>query len=398
MLLELATDIDSPSGYSSFARSFGEALYKAGVQLKLSPRKHDRTSIPLDEFWAEKMKEFSAVREKPDIRMHIETPEFFQLVPGVKNIGFTFWETDKIPGAVRDGEPGVPAQFNWVNQMNMMDEMWTSADSAVEAFRESGVTVPIRNIGVPLEFLEEKEELPINGISVDQGGRAIPRDKRPIVIGSVAQFNFRKNIEDLILSVCSEFRGHEVVLLLKTYGSRQNDPQQEQAIKQRVIGLKNALGWKDIPQVVLVQSTLSDKDMRKFYNSMDMFVTCTRGEGFCIPAAQAMGTGLPTLCTGWSAMMDFVKAGETGWPISYQMEPVYGMPFIPWYRPDQNWARINMVDLMKTMRSVYNGIKNDDETITGIAAEGARRVRELYSPKVIGALGYQYLQEALVRE
>lgn len=406
MLVEFITDYDSPSGYSSFVRSFIKALYNAGVGIKITPNKHDKTTIPLDEFWSEHAGEFVTNQGRPDIRMHVETPEFFRSIPGILNIGYTFWETDKIPGFSRPGEPSPPPHFNWVKQMNLMDEMWTAAESAKEAFHNSGVKCPVRILGIPMEFLEDKKELPITGITVDQSGKKIPREDRRIVIGSVAQFNFRKNIEDLIISVCSEFRSHEVVLLLKTYGSQQNDPQQEELIRKRVMGLKNVVGWKDIPQIVLVQNTLTDIQMRQLYNSMDIFVTATRGEGFCIPAAQAMGSGVPTICTGWSAMMDFVLGendgkrmiDQTGWPVRYQMEPVYGMPFIPWYRPDQRWARINMPDLMRTMRKVYEGVKNGDETIKEVAANGAKRVRELYSPEAIGRIGKAHLEAALGRD
>lgn len=397
MLLEIITDIDSPSGYSSFARAFGKALFNAGVDLRITRHKHDKTTIPLDEFWSENLRKFETTLTRPDIRMHIETPEFFKPVNGMKNIGFTFWETDRIPGAIRDGEPSVSPNFNWVSQMNLMTQMWTSAESAQSSFINSGVKVPVKIIGVPMEFSDTKDELPIKGITTDEGGNHIPRSDRKIVIGSVAQFNFRKNIEDLIVAVCSEFRSHEVVLLLKTYGACQNDAQQEDIIRRRVQGLKNVIGWKDVPQVILVQNTLSDRQMQCLYNSMDIFVTCTRGEGFCIPAAQAMGSGVPTICTGWSAMMDFVEAGVTGWPVKFQLEPVYGMPFIPWYRPDQLWARINMVDLMAIMRKVYNGVVNGDKTIRRIAKAGAERVREQYSFKAIGELGRKYLEACLTK-
>ena len=107
-------------------------------------------------------------------------------------------------------------------------------------------------------------------------------------------------------------------------------------------------------------------------------------------------------------MMDFVRGervpaddngpwAQTGWPISYQMEPVYGMPFIPWYRPDQRWARINMPHLMETLRYLYNGIKNGDEEIQRITERGAKEVRSKYSPEAIGKLGRTYLEEALGR-
>jgi len=405
MLLDLVTDIDSPSGYSAFARAFGKALFDAGVDIKVTPHKHDKTTIPLDEFWTDKIAGMVNRQDRPDIRMHIETPEFFRPVPGIKNIGFTFWETDKIPGAVKEGEPGVAPNFNWVNQMNMMDEMWTSANFAAKAFTDSGVTVPTRVVGIPLEFLDSDEELPISGVVIDEGGALIHHNERRIVIGTVAQFNFRKNLEDLIIAVCSEFRSHEVVLVLKTYGATQNDPRQEDIVKKRVMSLKNTVGWKDIPQVITIQNTLSDLQMRQLYNSMDMFVTCSRGEGFCIPAAQAMGSGVPTITTDWSAMTDFVHGGpvhdtghpQTGWPVNYQLEPVYGMPFIPWYRPDQRWARIDMVHLMETMRTIYTGVKEDNYDLATIAQTGAEYVREKYSPEVIGKLGREYLEAVLAK-
>ena len=124
-------------------------------------------------------------------------------------------------------------------------------------------------------------------------------------------------------------------------------------------------------------------------------------EGFCIPAAQAMAAGVPTVCTGWSAMMDFVHNSacrgilQTGWPIQYQMEPVYGQPYIPWYRPNQQWARINMVHLMETLRRIYNGIKKDDPYIQQVAQAGAEYVRTEYSFDAVGKLGRELLEATL---
>ena len=58
VLVDFVTDIDSPSGYSNFARKFIRALSEQGVECKITRSKHDRTTIPLDEWWAEHIVEF----------------------------------------------------------------------------------------------------------------------------------------------------------------------------------------------------------------------------------------------------------------------------------------------------------------------------------------------------
>ncbi len=391
------TDIDSPSGYSKFARDFIYALYTYGddLQVKITPNKHDRTTIPLSDWWMEHLPKFVNTPGNPDIRMHIETPEFFRPRTDTVNIGFTFWETDRIPSEPRAGEPPWPApQFNWAKQMNMMSEMWTSASFAIDSFMNSGVTVPIHVIGIPIELVDTEDELDLRGVNHDMGNRKIKEGTRPFVIGSCAQWTWRKNFDELIIAVASEFRADEVTLMLKTYGAGQNSANEEKRIRDRAVAVRGTTGLKNAPQIVLVQDTLSDMQMAQFYNSLDMFVMPSRGEGFCIPAAQAMLHRVPLLTTGWSAMTDYVRHEDTGWLINYTMEPVYGMPHIPWYRPDQNWARINIRNMMNTMRDVYTRVKAGDPRVEEIRDNASEEIRTRYSYEAIGALGRAMLERA----
>lgn len=397
MLVEFVTDIDSPSGYSKFARDFIYALHEYGgdLKVKIITNKHDRTTIPLNDWWMEHLPKFLNQTGVPDVRMHIETPEFYRPATNVVNVGFTFWETDRIPSEPRAGEPPWPDQrCNWVRQMNMMSEIWTSASFAVDSFVDSGVKVPVNVIGIPIEQVETDEEIRIRNVNVDMGDRPIPVNERPFVIGSCAQWTWRKNLDELIIAVASEFRADEAVLVLKTYGAAQNTPTEEQRIHDRAIAVRNTTGLKNSPRIVLVQDTLSDQEMARFYNSLDMFVMPSRGEGFCIPAAQAMLHEIPVLSTGWSAMTDYIRHEETGWLIDYTMEPVYGMPHIPWYRPDQNWARINVRDLMRTMREVYNLIREEAPLIERVTTDAKSEIKNRFSYHTIGKTGRAMLEEA----
>ncbi len=395
MLVEFVTDIDSPSGYSNFARKFIRAVSEQGIDCRITRSKHDRTTIPLDEWWARNIVEFVNNDGTPDLRMQIETPEFFRKTNTAKNIGFTFWETSRIPSTALPGEPPLPApQYNWVRQMNMMDEMWTSAEFAAQAFVDSGVTVPTKVIGIPIEEPSEAEgELDIRGVTVDMGDRPIRQSDRPIVIACIAQWTWRKNLEDAIIAVCTEFRANEVVLLLKTYGASQNVEQEEERIRTRTRSIKGTLGLRNMPRIVLLQNTLSDAHMSKLYKSVDIFLSTSRGEGFCIPTAQAMTHGIPTIATGWSAFQDYIIPDETGWLVDYTMEPVYGMPHIPWYRPNQQWAKTNVNDLMAKLREVYKGVKQGSACI--IADQGREYIRSNYSREAIGIKAKGMLEDVL---
>ena len=398
MLVEIVTDIDSPSGYSKHAREFTRAIVEAGVKVKIVPSKHDKTTVILDDWWAERLSEFQNETGHPDIRMQIETPEFFQPQNGVINIGFTAWETSRIPGAIS----GRPARMDWVAQMNQMDEMWTPGKFAIDAFVKSGVTAPVmRHCPLPLNLSIPEGELGIVGVTADPAGRVISREKRKIVIGSVGQWTWRKNIDDLLIAVCSEFRSREVVLLLKTYGSVHNIENEEAHIRQKVNLLKRGVQNDDLIRVVLIQSSLTDQEMDMFYNSIDMYVTLSRGEGFCIPAAQAMANGVPVIATGWSAFTDYIfdkKSGvQTGWPVKHTMEPVYGMPHIPWYLSEQRWAKADMVHAMDTMREIWTKLQTEEgrAEIKEITDRGKAFMQATSSHKAVGEKAKKFFEEAL---
>jgi glycosyltransferase involved in cell wall biosynthesis len=392
MLLEVITDIDSPSGYSKHARNIVKAAFQAGVGIKVTRSKHDKVTIELDDWWKEHLPLFEKVEAQPDVAMHIETPEFYQPQPGVVNIGFTAWETNAIPGPF----PGMPPNTDWITQMNLMDEVWTPANFAIEAFARSGVTSPtLRYMPLPIDMEQVEGELGIVNVTVDPAGRPLPAEHRPFVIGSMGQWTWRKNIDEVALTVLAEFKASEVVLLLKTYGSRHGDEQEEERIRQKVMGLKTAVMKPDQPNIVLVQTPISDLDINRFYNSLDVYFTMSRGEGFCIPAAQAMAYGVPTVATGWSAFPDYIEHEKTGWLVDYHMEPVFGMPHIPWYRPDQQWAKPDMAHAMHILREVYESKKGDREMVDTVASAGQEFVTERFSPQAIGQMIKDALEEAV---
>lgn len=392
MILELLGDFDSPSGYSRHARAIARAASEAGVTVQLVQRKKDRATVELDPWWQTNWNELLAFKGAPDARIFIETPEYYRPEPDVLSIGYTAWETSKIPTG-----PDFPASHDWVLQMNRMDEIWTPATFAIEAFRESGVTdIFMRYMPLPADTDVATEELPIVRVTHDLCMREIPRERRKLVVGAVGQWNGRKNMEALIRGFTCAFGKQEAVLVLKTYGRHHGDPEEEAKIQRLVATIRSSVNRKDPPDVILVQEPLSEDDMAAFYKTLDVFVTTSRGEGYCLPAAQAMAAGVPVIATGWSAFPDYITDYETGFLLKYRLEPVTGMA-TPWYRPDQLWAEVDPLDLIEKLRMMY--VARTDpalaETIRKVAAAGRDEIRDRFGTLAVGAMIRESLEQAL---
>lgn len=59
------------------------------------------------------------------------------------------------------------------------------------------------------------------------------------------------------------------------------------------------------PEVVLLQSGLSDADLKSLYGQCEVFVGSSRSQGFGLPSARALLSGLPVVVTAWGGHLDY---------------------------------------------------------------------------------------------
>ncbi len=344
--VDLITDVFSPSGYSAHARELIDCIHER-VDLRLVDHKHDSATISMP---AEKQALYGHMltkSRKPDVVIQFETPEFFRPQEGPFNIGFTQWESTRIPNTDLDGSE----TKNWVKQMNRMDMMWTSCNLAKKAFEDTGVKVPVEVIHGPVNtdfYRPGREELEITGVNVGADG-FIPKDKRLPVIGCIAQWTQRKNLTEMLVSLLSYFRRSDFVVLLKTYGPAMTAEHNQHVLKQ-VQAIRGMIKNPDAPEVVLVMDNLTDEQVAQLYASMDIYVNPSRGEGFCMPLVQAMSSGVTPVSNGFSAPADYITQYQNGFLVDYTLEPAVQMHRNPWYRFDQEWGRISIQDLGTCVR------------------------------------------------
>lgn len=136
----------------------------------------------------------------------------------------------------------------------------------------------------------------------------------------------------------------DVSLVIKTFPNPHNEIHLWLAERQS----KN----KDFPHVVIIEVDLSDSDLKALYQLCDVLVAPSRAEGFGLPMAEAMLSGLPVITTGWSGQLDFCSE-RTGWLVDYVFAPAqthFGLFFSAWAQPD-------IADLSKKLRIAHNSTR-----------------------------------------
>jgi len=108
-------------------------------------------------------------------------------------------------------------------------------------------------------------------------------------------------VDVLLTAYARAFRAADPVrLVLKTFPNPHNDVADRLAAQMAAD--------PDMPRVELIDRDMEAAEMLALYRDADTMVLPARGEGFNLPAAEAMAAGLPLIVTGHGGHMDFCGA------------------------------------------------------------------------------------------
>ncbi|MBW4025586.1 MAG: FkbM family methyltransferase [Proteobacteria bacterium] len=191
-------------------------------------------------------------------------------------LAYFFWEESVVPpetiACLNEGFGGVLAPSNFV----------------AKALVDSGLSVPVRVVG----------------FSPDLGAFRDLAEKR--ATGKTDTFTFlhissgfpRKGVDILLEAFRRTFRRTDPVrLIIKVFPNPHND------VEDRIRALQAEDG--DAPRIVLIDRDIDEHEMLDLYRDSDVMVLPTRGEGFNLPAAEAMAAGLHLIVTGFGGHTDF---------------------------------------------------------------------------------------------
>lgn len=227
-------------------------------------------------------------------------------------------------------ESGFPHE--WVESFNAsLQGITVMSEHVRKVMIDNGVTVP----------------LAVSGIGVDHWERIVP-DTRFVL--NARKFRFlhvsscfpRKGADTMLDAYGRAFRAKDdVTLVIKTFSNPHNHIHR---------WLEEArAGDSEFPDVRIIEEDYSDAQMKALYKQCHALVAPSRAEGFGLPMAEAMLSGLAVITTNWSGQVDFCTP-ETAWLFDYAFTPAK----THFNLFDTVWAEPDVGQLARLLREIYD--------------------------------------------
>lgn len=275
---------------------------------------------------------------------------------------------DSLPSGLRGiffawEETAVPATTVAHIQANF-DLVWATSAFVKRALINSGCSVPVFVVPEGIDHLITAEVLPMGDLAVPAG-----TDFRFLHVSSAFD---RKGVDVLLTAYLDAFSADDAVeLYIKTFPNPHNQIHaQLKQLTQR---------YARPARVVVDEQPLDDAGMLELYRSAHTMVLPSRGEGFNLPAAEALALGLPLITTGYSGHMDFC-ALNTALLINFQFAASRSHV----RSSDSCWVEPCPEHLGTLMQQLHNEVLSASEQLQQRRQEGIRHVREIYRWQAAG--------------
>jgi glycosyltransferase involved in cell wall biosynthesis len=185
----------------------------------------------------------------------------------------------------------IPAE--WVEPIRRnVDEVWVPSEFVRRMYLTAGVDP------------EQVRVIP-NGVNTSlfrPDGPALelvaPAGTRFLFVGGLIE---RKGPDLLLAAYLDAFEGRDdVCLVLKDFGADTIYPGADRT------KLEEYAAEHRLPRIVYLHGDLDDPEMAALYRACDVMVLPYRGEGFCMPALEAMASGLPVIVPAGGPTDEFV--------------------------------------------------------------------------------------------
>lgn len=334
---------DSSYSLALLNRELARALHSMGVDVALFSTEGPGDFEPSDDF----------LKENPDIdEMHKRS----QVI-------------DQINASVTSRNLYPPRVADMHSSMNLMHSYaWEESAFPIDWVRDfnkylSGMTCLSKHVMKVMQDNGVYLPMVVSGCGVDHWERIDPNRLFILDRPGLKRFRFlhvssffpRKGPDALLDAFGRAFTKHDdVTLVIKTFANPHNQVHaQLEEVKKRYV---------DYPNVIVIEDDLSDSDLKSLYQQCDVLVAPSCAEGFGLPLAEAMLSGLPVIVTGWSGQLDFCNS-ENAWLVDYQFEQAdTHFNLLP-----SAWVAIDRDALANAMRGALH---SSDITRSEMAANG----------------------------
>jgi len=339
----MCAPFNTRSGYGDHARSiFYSIMDREDLEIKCvdvrwgsTPRNHLNPNIPKHKRLLDTFIDGKNIQQ-PDIYIDIRIPNEFQ-TPAKFNIGITAGvETDVVS----------PEFIQGCNKMNLSlgtSKFTVATFQRCQYDQQQEVNGQQQKVGVlkldrPMGVLSEGIDTSIYKPIKDAGKSDDPFKKEiydmideSFVYLHVGQWGKgrygedRKNIAVMIKCFLQAFANQPSppALLLKTNGANFSHLDKADIIKKIQREKDKFKSADSLPNIYLLHGDLTLEQMALLYNlpKIKAMLSCTHGEGFGRPLAEATCCDLPVIATGWSGQLDFLNEKQSTF-IAGELKPV----------------------------------------------------------------------------
>jgi glycosyltransferase involved in cell wall biosynthesis len=202
--------------------------------------------------------------------------------------------------------------------------------------------------GIPVDYTKTMELFNVN--------------KSTFMFLTVATWERRKNLEQLVHSFCKAFSSKDdVVLFVKTsknnIASRRTKWNLNKYLETTDITIKRLLRFKvNHPRIILINDVLSEYEMQALYSRADAYVTLTHGEGWGFGCYESAWYGKPIIATGFGGYLDYLKT-DNSYLVPYKLTKYKPNYWDTYDRSSHQYAQPELNTAIDMMRDVF---KNRD--------------------------------------
>tara|TARA_R110000824_G_scaffold148242_3_gene317867 strand:+ start:52000 stop:53526 length:1527 start_codon:yes stop_codon:yes gene_type:complete len=282
----------SYTGFSRMNRAFAFGLSNKGVAVKADI---EDGPIEINEATQNQLNQLKAMKINPSAPKIFGATVPITMFHGGHKIAYTMMETSK------------SLHKDYVEKLNLFDEVWVPTHQGKELFRSNGVRPPIYVMPLGVDTQRYNPYQKSKSFCQTKGFTFL----------SVFKWGQRKGYDILLKSYLEEFSSADDTTLLLV--SRVHSPHEKGRILEEVNYYLESSGipQDELPHVALYDQEVLERDMPKLYRSCQAFVLISRGEGYAFPYYEAAACGLPIIGSYCSGQKDLFDAADG----AYLVEP-----------------------------------------------------------------------------
>ncbi len=254
--------------------------------------------------------------------------------PGKVNIGYTVWETDRLPQ-------------HWPEILQGVDHLCVPCEFNRGLFsmtQDPAVSVVPHAIRKPV-YKNTKQDL-------QEFKSALGIAEGMYIFYLIAAWDPRKAMYETLHAFLRAFdAGDNVCLLIKTdeEGCVENSGRRKQ-----VSGMCKAIiaAYSNAAKVVIIPDRIPEHEIQLIHEIGDCFFSLTHCEGWGLGAFDAAAAGNPVIITGWGGQLDYLPA-ENSYHVKYALKALQAIRGWESYDGGQKWAYADMDDAIRRLRHCY---------------------------------------------